>query len=76
MKTKHYPNWEFTERLSEELARKKMSKKALAGRIGVERKTVYGWCNGVSSPDIVMFGKICKILHVSSDYMLYGEKAS
>lgn len=74
MKTKHYPNWEFADRLAEELKKNKMTHTKIAKLIGVDRKTVGGWCGGFSSPDIVKFGQICKILKVSSDYMLYGEK--
>ncbi len=74
-KTKHYPNWDFVDRLTKELKKKKITQTSLATKIGVERKTVCGWCNGFSSPDIIKFGEICKILNVSSDYMLYGQKA-
>ena len=49
---------------------KKDSQEALAKEIGVQRQTVSGYLNGLSSPDWEKIVKIAKRYDVSADYLL------
>ena len=46
-----------------------MTPQELADLVGVSRKTVYGWENGVSIPDHRYYGPISKALHISLDQL-------
>lgn len=47
---------------------------SLANRVGCERKAIMHLISGDSKAmNFTYFGRICKELHVSVDYILYGE---
>ena len=60
----------LAERLNEVLAYRKMSKEALADRLGRDRKTVYRWVNGKSIPNAYMLRELATFFHVSADWLL------
>lgn len=64
----------FPDRLKKALKEKDMTYMEFARRIGCDKKTVYNWIEGISSPDMVSIEKMCKILRVTSDYLIFGEK--
>lgn len=71
---KHYNTlFGFSERLKSEMENKKMTRKTLAERICMERKSVYSWVDGYSMPNALILAKICKVLNVSADYLLFGK---
>lgn len=39
-----------------------------------ERKTIYAYKNGDSSPDAVTLARMCCLLQVSADWLLFGTK--
>ena len=56
----------FTETLQNEVERQHLSKKALARVAHVERKTIYAWMNGVSSPKLENVAQIFAALGYDS----------
>lgn len=64
----------FADRLNESMLAKKINNTQLAEKIGMERKSVSMWVNGYSMPNALILARICKILSVSSDYLLFGER--
>lgn len=61
---------EVWERINEEIKEQKLSKAEVARRCGFDRKNLFGNRN----IGIVYFSLICKVLKVSSDYLLFGEE--
>lgn len=61
---------EVWERINAEIKKKKLSKKEVARRCGFDRKNLYG-NNNIG---IMYFSILCKVLKVSSDYLLFGEE--
>ena len=67
---KDYPDyWTFPQRLCEELAKRKMTRAALADKIGMSRPTVVSWLLSDVPPSLASAAKIADILGVSVDYL-------
>lgn len=64
----------FADRLNQALYDRNISAQKLAKLVGMDRKTVYCWTNGYSIPNALILAKMCKVLHVSADYLLFGER--
>lgn len=62
----------FQHRLKECMALQNVNGIQLA-ELGYERKTIYGWTNGVSVPNIVVLNQLCSIFHVSADWLIGRE---
>lgn len=60
---------EIWDRLDEEIKRSKLTKKEVAKRCGFDRKNLFGRRN----MGILFFEKVCKVLDISTDYILYGN---
>ena len=60
----------FWDRLEEEIYKKGISKAELAKRCRFERKVLYE----KRSMYLPYFARVCAELHVSADYILFGEK--
>lgn len=60
----------LVERLNAIRAYRKITKEALADRLGRDRKTVYSWTNGKSVPNAYMLRKLATFFHVSADWLL------
>lgn len=72
---KHYPTMEgFTDRLDEKIYESGLQIKQVASRCGISRNTLYDIINGYTMPNACVLAKMCKVLHVSADYMLFGEE--
>ena len=56
----------LTNTLEKEIARQHLTKKALARVAHVERKTIYAWMNGVSSPKLENVAQIFAALGYDS----------
>ena len=75
MAMKHYNQTVgFADRLNEAISDIGMPQKQLAEKIGMERKTASMWVNGYSMPNSLILARICKVLSVSADYLLFGER--
>ena len=75
MAKKHYNQTVgFADRLSKSMKTKNINNTKLAEMIGMERKTVSMWVNGYSMPNSLILARICKVLSVSADYLLFGER--
>lgn len=75
MAKKHYNQTVgFADRLNKAISDIGMSQKQLAEKIGMERKTASMWVNGYSMPNSLILARICNVLSVSADYLLFGEK--
>ena len=61
---------EVWERINAEIKKKNLSKAEVARRCGFDRKRLYG-NNNIS---IMYFAILCKVLKVSSYYLLFGEE--
>ena len=61
---------EVWERINAEIKKKNLSKMEVARRCGFDRKNLYG----NSNIGIMYFSILCKVLKVSSDYLLFGEE--
>lgn len=60
---------EIWERIEAEIIRQNISKVELAKRCNFERKSLYGHRN----IGIMYFAKICEVLNISADYLLFGN---
>ena len=75
MAKKHYNQTVgFADRLSKSMKTKNINYTKLAEMIGMERKTVSMWVNGYSMPNSLILARMCKVLNVSADYLLFGER--
>ena len=75
MAKKHYNQTVgFADRLSKSMKTKNINNTKLAEMIGMERKAVSMWVNGYSMPNSLILARMCKVLNVSADYLLFGEK--
>lgn len=75
MAKKHYNQTVgFADRLSKSMKTKNINNTKLAEMIGMERKTVSMWVNGYSMPNSLILARMCKVLNVSADYLLFGER--
>ena len=50
-----------------------LNQEAVAKQIGMNRKSVNYYLNGSVVPSATTLGKMCKVLKVSADYILFGE---
>ena len=53
---------------------KKMTQEQLAEKIGVTRKSISRWENGISMPDYSVLDILCKTLNISINELYYGTK--
>lgn len=57
------------ERIDAEIRIQKLSKKEVTNRCGFDRKNLFGHRN----MGILYFAKLCKVLNISADYLLFGN---
>lgn len=60
----------FAERLKEVRIENKINQKRLAELCHVQQSCVSKWEQGLTLPDAEMIVVLCRVLHVSSDYLL------
>ena len=60
----------FATRLKETRKELKLTQKQLAERLSTTDDSIFSWENGRSQPSIEMLRQLCKVLDVSSDYMI------
>lgn len=64
----------FSEKLKEIRVLKKMRQETLAQQLNVKNTTISNWEKNVSMPDLNTLHELCKLLHVSADYLLEIDK--
>ena len=64
----------FPERLTETIEAQGITTRQLCECTGKERKTIYAYKYGDHSPDAVTLARMCCLLQVSADYLLFGTK--
>lgn len=74
MRSKRQPPIGMPERITKCIEENKMNCCQLARIIGVDRKRIYDYKNGVSVPDTAILAKMCKIFKVSADYLIFGKE--
>ena len=60
----------FTTRLKEARQEKGWTQKQLAEAINTTDDSIFSWEKGRSQPSIELLRKLCKVLDVSSDYLI------
>ena len=63
----------FSERLNETILKSGISMRDLAERLGTDHSTVRSWMVMRAQPNIRSLAKLCLILDVSADYLIYGK---
>ena len=46
----------------------------LASLIGMERKVIYRYLNGDTTPDALTLARLCVALNISADWLLFGKE--
>lgn len=64
----------FWDRLDEEISKSGLNKKQLSQMCGIDRKTLYNPKRSNRYIRIVYLARICSVLKVSADYLLFGER--
>ena len=72
---KQYPPVGFSERLYNAWVNSGLDLTELSRRSGVARSSLYYYMYDGVSPNISVFARICKVLKVSSDFILFGKEA-
>ena len=62
----------FPERLVEAMELSGINCVELGQKIQRDRKVIYKYRNGDVAPDVVTVAKMCAVLHVSADWLLFG----
>ncbi len=62
--------------IAEERKKKRITQAQLAQELGVTDRSVSNWENGKNMPDLSLFKPLCKILDITINELLSGEKLS
>lgn len=71
---KHYPPEGFTERLYETVLKSGLEITEISRKTGIPRTSVYCYVLNGTVPNVTVLAKMCKLLGVSADYLLFGEE--
>ena len=64
----------FPERFKKLIAESGYSMIEIAQKVGRDRKALYGYLHGDSSPDAVVIVKLCEVLKTTPNYLLLGKE--
>ena len=64
----------FIKRLNFAIRKRGYNISQLARKMDVDRKTVDKWAKGRTSPTTVHIARLCVVLGISADWLLFGEK--
>ena len=65
----------FSDRLERAIYASGLTCNEIAERVGCNRKAIYSYRDNESNPDVFTVAKLCCVLGVSADYLLFGKKA-
>ena len=71
---KHYPPEGFTERLYESVIKSGLEITKISRTTGIPRTSLYAYVFDGVVPNITVLAKMCKLLGVSADYLLFGKE--
>lgn len=71
---KHYPPEGFTERLYDTVLKSGLEITEISRKTGISRSSVYAYVINGYAPNITALAKLCKVLGVSADYLLFGKE--
>ncbi len=63
----------FADRLEQAMDLRDRTSSQLAKDVRVDRKTIYSYRGGDTSPSATVLARICENLHVSADWLLFGK---
>ena len=63
----------FSERLRQAIFDSGMNCVEISRNIDRERKSIYGYMHGDVQPDAYTIAKLCVVLNVSADYLLFDK---
>lgn len=69
-----YPPTGFSERLYDTWLKSGLEITELSRKSGVSRTSVYCYIYNGIAPNISALAKLCKVLNVSADYLLFGKE--
>lgn len=64
----------FSERLNRAIGKSGLSICRIADKLNTSRRTIYCWLDGDALPNSFSLVKLCNILDVSADYLLFGKE--
>lgn len=64
----------FPDRLIDAMNRKGMSCAQLARRVYCDRKSIYAYIHGDTSPSATTLARMCHVLGVTADWLLFGKE--
>ncbi len=67
---------EFAKRLQELRKERNLTQEDLAAKLNISSQSISKWENNLSTPDLEMLLNICKILNVSTDYILGNDNTA
>lgn len=73
MTVKHMQPEGFSQRLYDTYIASGLEVTKISERTGISRSSVYGYMYYGITPHINALAKLCKVLNVTSDYLLFGE---
>lgn len=59
----------FGDKLKQARLQMNYKQSELANKLGVKNTTISNWEIGISNPDISIISEVCKVLHISADYL-------
>lgn len=71
---KQYTQTEFGKRLYDKILEKDITFTSLSKITGISRTLIYAYIYDCVNPSVVQLVKLCSVLNVSADYLLFGEE--
>lgn len=71
---RNYPPDGFTERLNEAIYKSGLSMTVITRRAQISESCYYSYVHGYTTPSVKTLASLCRLLHVSADYLLFGKK--
>lgn len=63
----------YLQRLNDAYIMSGLNAVKLGKKIGKDRRTVYGYLYGDSTPDALTLARLCVALDISADWLLFGK---
>lgn len=74
MTVKHYQAEDFSSRLHDAYIKSGLEVTEISNRTKIARSSVYGYMYYGTTPNITALAKLCTVLGVSADYLLFGKE--
>jgi transcriptional regulator with XRE-family HTH domain len=70
---RHLINNGYLERLNKAYASSSLGATEIGKLIGRDRKAIYGYLHGDTTPDVLTLARLCVALNISADWLLFGK---